>query len=349
MFGQQGAEGYPALADPLEKQVKMRSALILAACAALAAGGYASVVGAQPVPNSPSPAHQGSGLPGSINSEDLEKLRGLLDRGRIPTAKEKARAQEEGGKLASAIALSCELTDAERVGGGKGKVGDQTVDVNVYEVACRSGTGYFLISQGPQKPIAMSCFAADATHAADIAQGVKSDLYCQLPANKDVKAMAASLLRTAGTTCAVSNFRWFGLSTTGQTEYSEVACADGKGYLLKTPQTGLTAQTSVMSCQEAAKNGLKCRLTDGGPVSAPVTMQTFHDALKQNGVSCEPAQMRLIGRETVDKRYVVEVQCPEQPRGLVAFVPLEGNTNKFETIDCAAAVERDILCKFVTK
>jgi hypothetical protein len=142
----------------------------------------------------------------------------------------------------------------------------------------------------------------------------------------------------------VSNFRWFGFSASSQTEYSEVACADGKGYLLKMPRIGATV--SVLSCQEAAQQGLKCRLTEGGRVAAAATMQTFREALKQNGVRCEPTQMRTIGRESVDKRYVVEVQCPEQPNGLVAFIPLEGNTHPFETIDCPAAVERQIQCQY---
>jgi hypothetical protein len=104
---------------------------------------------------------------------------------------------------------------------------------------------------------------------------------------------------------------------------------------------------SAVSCQEAAKQGLKCHLTDGGP--APVTMQTFRDALKQYEVKCEPTNMRMIGRESVNRRYVVEVQCPEQPKGLVAFIPVAGNANKFETIDCAAAVERQIRCELAAR
>ena len=324
-----------------------RSAVLVMVFVGLTAAGLAR---AQPVPNAPSPLRGSpTGFPGPMNPLDLEKLRDLVSREHKPSARDKARAKEEGGKLATALDLACQLTDAERVGGGKSMVDGKTLDVSLYEVACGNGTGYFLVSQGTQRPIAMSCIAADATHAADLAQGTRSELYCQLPRNKDVKAMAASLMATAGTTCAVSKVRWFGLTASSQTEYSEVACDDGKGYLLKTAQTGPAAQTSVMTCQDAAKYGLQCRLTDGGPVSTPVTLQTFRDALKQNSVNCEPAQMRVIGRESVDKRYVVEVQCPEQPKGLVAFVPLEGppegNGRKFETIDCAAAAERDIVCK----
>jgi hypothetical protein len=72
-------------------------------------------------------------------------------------------------------------------------------------------------------------------------------------------------------------------------------------------------------------------------------MQRFRDALKEGGVSCEPTQMRLVGRETVSRRYVVEVQCVDKPE-LVAFIPLEDNTKKLETLDCSAAMQRNIVC-----
>lgn len=57
----------------------------------------------------------------------------------------------------------------------------------------------------------------------------------------------------------------------------------------------------------------------------------------------------MIGRESVAKRYVVEVQCQHQPSGLAAFIPVAGNTGKFETLDCAAAIERQIRCELASK
>jgi len=324
------------------------AAVVLALAGLAAAAGFAS---AQSVPGPmvsvPSGTRSGVGLP--LNSADIEKLRDLVDRDHGLTGRElasaKKRAKEESTRLVSADELACEVTDAERVGGGKGTAGGKSIDVNVYEVACANGMGYFLVSQGAERPVVLSCFAAEATHAADAATGKMSESFCQLPANKDVKATATSMLSTAGRTCAVSNFRWFGMNAAERTEYSEVACADGKGYLMKIPQSRPAAQASVMSCEEAAKQGLKCHLTDVGAVSAPVTMQTLRDALKQHGVDCEAAQLRLVGRESVRRRYVVEVQCPGQPQGMVTFIPLADNPNEFESLDCAAAVERQVTCE----
>jgi hypothetical protein len=290
----------------------------------------------------PLPMAVPSGLGFPLARGDTLKLRDI-------TVRDRAKAKQESGKLVSAIQLSCELTDAALIGRGKGNADGKIIDVNAYEVACSNRAGYILVSQGAQNPVAISCFAANAMHAARDAKDESADLYCQLAANKDVKVMAASLMATAGTTCAVNDVRWFGQNALTQTDYSEVACADGNGFLLRIAQTGPAAEVSVIGCQEAAKRGLKCHLTDGGAVTSPVTLQAFRDALKQNEVNCEPTNMRIIGRESVDKRYVVEVTCQEQPNGLVAFIPVAGNTNKFEAIDCAAAVERQIRCELGAK
>jgi len=44
------------------------------------------------------------------------------------------------------------------------------------------------------------------------------------------------------------------------------------------------------------------------------------------------------------KRHVVEFKCPEHPDGLVAFIPLGTNANKFQTMDCKAAKKAGIKC-----
>ena len=325
----------------------LRLVVGLAAFAVLVGIGGCDRALAQNSRNDPASHMTTPGTPGgSLNANDLEKFRAVGDRKSFQAL---ARARTESGRLVSALNLACEVTAAEEVGHGESKVGGKSVDVAVYEVACGNGMGYLLESNGVQGPIAMSCFAADATRAADRAHGESSEMYCQLPANRDVKGAAASLMSAGGTPCAVDQLRWFGLGASGQIEYSEVVCSDGKGYILKTPRTRPSIQPAVLSCQEAAARGLKCHLTDGGPVTASVTAQTFRDALRQNGVECEPADIRVIGRESVDRRYVVEVQCPQHAAGLVAFIPLNGNTNPFEIVDCAAAVDRGVVCQLATK
>jgi hypothetical protein len=315
-----------------------RHAIYGAVLAAVAGASGAIAFAGSPVSQTDlAPANGGSTITFPLAGADMEQRLHDL------TPRQRAEAIQAAEKPIGALSLSCKPTDAERIGHGKAAVNGKRVEVVAYEVACSNGMGYLLASLGTEMPIAVSCFAAAATRADSIARGEKSDVYCQLAANKDVKAMAASLLTATGTNCTVNDLRWFGLAAATHTEYTEVQCGDGSGYLLRAQQVEPAAQITAVSCREAAQQGMKCHLTDGGPVPVPVTMQRFRDALKEGGVSCEPAQMRLVGRETVSRRYVVEMQCPDMPE-LVAFIPLEDNTKKFETLDCTAAMQRNIVC-----
>ena len=152
---------------------------------------------------------------------------------------------------------------AESVGKGKAQLDGRKVSLSVYEIACGNGLGYILVSRDDGKAYATSCFSADKTHAADLANGHKSDMYCQLPANKDVKATAAALVSSSGKSCAVRTVQWFGRSVMTNTEYSEVVCEDGAGYMIRSAQAGSSEPTSVITCEEAAARGLTCHLTGG--------------------------------------------------------------------------------------
>jgi hypothetical protein len=312
--------------------------------------GFGGPAAAQNIPGG-NPRDNG-GLNGSLSREDLEKLNGpksLSHTGgsrNTPQSHTKAKLRSE--ELVKALQLSCDVVDAELVVAGTSRTGASGIEVEtrVYEVACRSGMGYLLEAQGSETPVGISCLAAEAARAADAAKGKKAGFLCQLPANRDAKAVATTVMAGAGTPCAVSEVRWFGRSSTTQSEYSEVVCNDGKGYLLRTALPGSQAQTTVVSCADAAKQGIKCRLTDSGPIESLVTLETFKGALAQNGVSCKIEQLREVGQEEIRKRYVVEYRCANQGAGMVAFVPLAGNLNPYESVNCAAAATRGVMCTF---
>lgn len=338
----------------------MRSATIFA-CASLVLLGWVGNSYAQRSTNgspfTPNGGACGSGAgAGSPGCDSVLLQQRTLYGDVLPHLKEHARqakewdkefARKESQKLIDSLSVPCELADAERAGGGKIEVNGHLTEVTVYEAACHSGTGYFLVSQPPEKSLAVSCFAAEAARAAEEAHGESSDGFtCTLSGYKDAKTMADAVLKGAGTACDVSNYRWVGVSSANGTEYSEVSCAGGQGYVLEIPKTGQANQLSIVDCQDAVKEGIKCALT---AVSMPVTLQTFRDAIKDHSIACDPAHLRYIGRETQGRRYVVELQCPQQPNGLVAFIPLQGNTKPFETLDCSAAAARSVQCKLTAK
>jgi len=252
-----------------------------------------------------------------------------------------AQDKADATALVKSLQLSCDVTNAVLVTEGPTTVDGATVNTRTFEVSCNNGMGYYLVSLLSGKPYGFTCFSADATRAADVAAGRKPSIVCELPANRDMKAMASTILSSSGHSCPVHDYRWIGQSAKSNTDYTEVACSD-RGYIVASPLPGSTAMLKVVACHDAYLQGIPCKLSDNG--AQVVTLQTFIDALAQHGILCTASNVRSAGLESIKKRHVVEFLCPEQPNGLVAFIPLEGNTAPFETIDCAVAAKRGIKC-----
>ncbi len=292
------------------------------------------------------------GSNGSLSREELEKLGGAAAQPGTPaerTASPAAQAKEAAlaKRLARALRLSCEVSGARLVVAGRGKAKGKEVDSAVYEVACNNGAGYLIEVQDHDEPLGISCLAAEGARAADAAQGKETKFICSLPQNKDIKAMVGTLMKGAGTTCDVRDIRWFGRSEATESEYTEAACDDGRGFLLRSPSPGSATPLQVVGCAEAARQGLECRLTHIPPDEGSATLDTFKLALARNGVTCNIDRIRQVGQEQVRKRYVVEYACTGQSPGKVAFIPLEGNSYAYESVDCAAAVLMGVACQFL--
>lgn len=339
---------------------------ITIAAAALAAVAFCASAAAQSAGSAPSGS---GGIPmgnhmgqNNMTQDQFNQVQEYADQSKRLTKEDKANGKTladllaedkvNAEALAKSMPLACEVDQAILTARGPVAVDGKAVDTKTYEVACTNGMGYFLVSQTPGAPYGFSCFAADATRAADVAAGRPPGTVCKLPPNADLKAMAAGLLSKVGVTCAVRDYKWVGQSTAAKTEFDEVACTDGRGFMVTSALPGSTKPINALTCHDSAAQGLACKLSDNGAL--PVTLQTFKDALGQHNVACDANAnengIRLIGQETAKKRYVVEFKCSQQPKGLIAFIPLAGNTAPFETIDCPVAAKRGIACKLtVTK
>jgi hypothetical protein len=65
-------------------------------------------------------------------------------------------------------------------------------------------------------------------------------------------------------------------------------------------------------------------------------------------VSCQSKRARIIGRESVKRRYLVEFECSDRPEGLIAYVPAAGDaTHAFESMNCPSAAQRGIKCELL--
>lgn len=288
--------------------------------------------------------HQDNGgLNGSLSRGDIEKLGG------DPKQRaETAAAKAQSAKLIDQLKIACQITNAQRVVSGTTRTagGGKEVDTQVYEVACLQAFGYLLEAQGSAPPLAISCLSAEQTRAADVEKGKPPAFFCKLPENRDVNAMVSWLIQKhADTRCEVASLQSYGRSESTQSSYSEVKCKDGGGFLLRTPLPGSAAETTAMNCTQAAQQGIKCRLTEAGPVHVPTTLESLKAALGKNAVSCSVEQTRLIGQEDHRKRYVLEYLCAGQAASQVAFIPLDDNANPYESLDCRTAAESGIQCE----
>lgn len=258
---------------------------------------------------------------------------------KAPGKKSKAPSKEDilrdATALTKASVPSCEVTDATLIADGTATINGKPVHVRTFETACASGLGYFLVDQAAEPTSGFTCFSAEVTHTADVAAGREPQPACALAANADTKKAATAVLSRLGHQCQVTNLRVIGLDTKANTELAEVACSGGTGYVIASPMPGASQALSALSCPDSYRRGVACRMSNNG---APlVTLETFKQALVQHKVACTVQNARSIGRQNASKRHVVEFKCPEQPNGLVAFIPLEDGAGPFETMDCPTA------------
>lgn len=157
--------------------------------------------------------------------------------------------------------------------------------------------------------------------------------------------------------CEVSRatFRGSMPADSGQQVY-EAVCERGFGYLLALRGSDLRA----VSCLAPDRDSLpvKCELpgNSASPAQPPAetapdsrpTLAWFKEVLASRGIACQVKRARIVGRESIKRRYVVEFECTDRAGGLVAFVPPADDTvNAFESMDCASAAGQGIRCELL--
>jgi hypothetical protein len=195
------------------------------------------------------------------------------------------RGMKEAPAAAKAAGLPCTVTDAAYLG--------QSGKATVYEVACKEGLGYVLLTGGPDPAKAYDCIhtLGNAT------------LECRLPENANPKAALSPIFASAGHTCTIKDARFIGGDA--NTNFYEAACQEGPGYVLETPALGKTAAVKVMPCLETIGSGvLECTLTPKAQMIAPVAA-----LVAKSGKTCEVSDARYVGESTTDDSIYYEVAC----------------------------------------
>jgi hypothetical protein len=222
----------------------------------------------------------------------------------------------------------CQVANARALG--------QTTDrtTTVFEVACQSGAGYVVDTSFPlsaSKPMTFNSCLAFGPTAAD---------HCTLTDAAASDAYFATLVSKIGKPCTPTGHRWVGAAASGS-NYFEVSCQDGKGYMFEQKPDGSVGQ--AIDCAVADNIGGGCTLTNARAAQtaeAALYSRLAHGA----GFACDvskysPFDVNVPGHE------VVELACSNRPDGAVAIFPAD-TSQKSVFYDCAHSELAGYRCGF---
>jgi len=130
-----------------------------------------------------------------------------------------------------------------------------------YEIACRNALGWIISVSADGKPQLNDCVALDAGALA-AGKAWPKGMICALPGNAAPVAGLKPIAAKVAPGCTLSNGTFLGGGGDPPILRYEIACKDGKGYIVDNPAPGSTAPLSSLTCDEAKAAGVACTLTD---------------------------------------------------------------------------------------
>jgi hypothetical protein len=213
-----------------------------------------------------------------------------------------------------------------------GQTSDHTT--TVFEVACQGGAGYVVDTSFPistAKPMTFNNCLAYPPSSAD---------HCTLtdPAAQD--AYFATLVAKIGKPCTATGHRWVGATPSGS-NYFEVACQEGKGYMFEQKPDGSVGQ--AIDCALADNIGGGCTLTNSR--AAQTAEASLYSKLAHGaGFACDVA--KYFPFDTAPPGYeAVELACSNRPDGAVGLFPAKP-TDPARIYDCAHSELVGFRCTF---
>ena len=177
--------------------------------------------------------------------------------------------------------------------------------ITAFEVACSGGQDYIMQTSSPlrlDKPVTMvPCLALPAD----------STIQCTLIDRATQLAFVDKLVTQSGKPCAVKDRRYIGASPTTGDSYYEVACQDGKGYVLQTAANG--SYKAAVDCAAAEGIGGGCTLTNA---RAAETQQAglYSQLARKAGFNCDVTKYAPLPADVAGKE-IVELVCSTTRRG----------------------------------
>jgi hypothetical protein len=184
-----------------------------------------------------------------------------------------------------------------------------------YRVACTGG-----------QILVLDVMPATWTPTACLA-GATANVECTLATQDRHPSEIAALAASAGKCATVAKDRYMLTSQDGS-DYFEIACPGGEGYVLHADKTG--ALDEVIPCSEAYQIGDGCRLTD--PRREEAQKAALYSSLaKSAGFDCAVTKYALFPQSDSTKN-IVEMACSNRPDGGVGVFPAEGAGQVYDCV-----------------
>ena len=238
------------------------------------------------------------------------------------------QAMKEAPPLAQQAGLPCTITDASVLGVGKPKDDKgKEVQTTYYELVCSEGLGYVLIAPQGGTPTGFDCLALTANKPKP-GEEDKGKLFCRLAANADPMKGLQPVVTKAGLACTVDQARWMGTNPEQKFDQYEVACSEGRSFVLQVPQGGSTHALMPVDCltldaglcQFFTKDKLTALM---GRLAAPANRP------------CQVTNARWMGTVATNKHSYYELACTDEKAGYV--IELDPQDKFVSALDCARA------------
>lgn len=205
----------------------------------------------------------------------------------------------------------------------------QSKTATYLEIACQGGVGYVVVATAPydgaKKMEAQNCLNFD---------GQSGNIKCALGDPAARIAVVDKYAAADGKNCAVKDRRFVGASTDGS-NFFEVSCNDGKGYIYKVGAKG--ALTTTYECAKAQGILGGCTLTDAR--QAATEQASLYTRLAKNaGSSCNVEKYAIFPAGAGED--IVELVCTGGAGGVGIFKA----GGKGEVLDCGHALVAGYRC-----
>ncbi|HVN02628.1 MAG TPA: hypothetical protein VMT68_20675 [Caulobacteraceae bacterium] len=222
---------------------------------------------------------------------------------------------------------SCVMTAARAIG----QTSDHTA--TVFEVACQGGPGYNIQASFPET-------AAKPAQFAPCYALVNTAMKCTLTDDATSNAYITGLAAKMGKPCQVKDQKYVGATADGSV-FIEVACQDGKGYMIE--QTANGEVKPGIECAAADNIGGGCTLTNAR--QAETEQAGLYSRLAHNaGFACDVSRYAPF-QVDVPQHEVVELACSNRPDGAIGIFGATAADGS-QVIDCAHSELRGYRCSF---